>query len=171
MLVNWFDTLIFIIIIISFIVGYSSGFIKQLASLAGIILGGMFAGKIASIISPYLIELTKAESYIVKPLSYIIAFISIVIFFFILGRVIHKLFKVIQLNLLNRLIGAIFSAAKWIIIMSIIVNIISTIDIKEVIIKKDIKENSKTYPYIKAITPYFIPFLDFERSNKEQISK
>lgn len=171
MLTNWFDTFIFIIIIISFIVGYTSGFIKQLASLAGIILGGMFAGEIASIMSPYLIDFTKTESYIIKPFSYIIAFICIVTFFFVLGRVVHKIFKVIQLSFLNRLVGAIFSATKWIIITSIIINIISTIDIKEVILKKETKENSKTYPYIKAITPYFIPFLDFERNNKEQVSK
>lgn len=158
---NWFDVIILIIIIGSSIRGFSSGLIKQLASLAGLILGAIFAGQAASFIFPYLKEIINGEDYFIKPISYLLAFICIMIIFLLLGKILQGIFKAIKLNFINKLAGAFFSTAKWLIIISIIINLLSEFDSKEYILKKDVKENSKTYSKIKNIAPYFIPFLDF----------
>lgn len=164
---NWFDIAIFVIIIAAAIKGYISGFIKQLASLAGIIAGAIFAGKIAGFITPYIHDTTQTNNYIVEALSYFIAFLIIVIAFLLLGRIVQGMLEAVKLNFINRLAGVVFSAGKWLIVLSILLNVIVELDQKKIIIKPEIRENSKTYPYIKAITPYFIPFLDFDFQNQE----
>jgi len=139
----------------------------QLASLVGLIVCAIFAGKIAQILSPYIISLTGASDYAIKALSYLSAFILIMIVFLIIGKLLDSFFKAVKINLLNRLAGSVFSAAKWLIIISILLNLIVSVDKNEHLIKADIRENSLTYPYVKAITPRFIPFLVFDFDNGE----
>lgn len=164
---SWFDVVIYIIVIVAAVKGYTSGFVKQLASLAGIILGAIFAGKIAGIISPYIGGVTQANNYIVEALSYFIAFLIIVIAFLFLGRVAQGVLQAVKLNFINRLAGVVLAVGKWLLVLSILLNVIVELDRKKRIIKPDVRENSKTYPYIKAITPYFIPFLDFDFKTQE----
>lgn len=160
---NWFDLVILCIVVLASIKGYISGLVKQLASLAGLIVGGIFAGYVAGFISPYILELTGVSDHIIKPLSYFFAFLGILIAFWFLGTVIQSILEFAKINTLNRLAGSLFSVLKWLILISVLLNIIVELDAKDRIIKKNIQESSFTYSYVKAITPYFIPFLDFEK--------
>lgn len=165
---SWFDIVIYVIVIVVAIKGYISGFVKQLASLAGIIAGAIFAGTIAGFIAPYIHDSThSSNNYIVEASSYFIAFLIIVMVFLLLGRVVQGVLEAVKLNFINRLAGVVFSVGKWLIVLSILLNVIVELDQKQRIIKPEIRENSKTYPYIKAITPYFIPFLDFDFQNQD----
>jgi len=159
---SWFDLVILVLIIFSLIRGYMSGLVKQLASLVGLIVCAVFAGQVASFISPYLINITSSSGYIIKPLSYVVAFVIIMLFFLFLGKLIESFLKAIKINTLNKLAGSVFSVAKWLIIASILLNIVIGLDKDAKLISQDIRENSYSYTYVKAITPYFIPFLGFD---------
>lgn len=143
----------------------------QLASLAGIVACAIFAGQVATIISPYIISLTNASPHILKPLSYVSAFILIMVGFIFLGRMIQGILETIKLKSLNKLAGGVFSSAKWLIVISILLNIIVEIDKSNKIIKDDVRQNSHSYPYIKKLTPYFIPFLEFDSHSEKENSK
>jgi len=164
---TWFDLVVFAIIIFAVVRGFISGLIMQLASLAGLIVCAFFAGQIAALISPYIIELTKSSGYLIKPISYLCAFILIMIAFLLLGKLLEGVMKTVKINFVNRLAGGAFSVVKWLIVVSILLNLIVGIDKNEKIIKAEVKEKSYTYKPVKAITPYFIPFLGFEPDKEE----
>lgn len=142
-----------------------SGFVMQLASLCGLVLGAFFAGKLSGYIAPKLIELTGGAAHLIGPLSYLIAFALIIIVMLLLGKAVQSLVKAMELNLLNRLAGALFCSLKYLLLFSIVLNLIIEIDQGEVIIKKDVRENTYTYTYIQQIAPFAIPYLKFDWVN------
>ncbi len=84
---NWFDIVVIVLILITLIKGFFSGLVMQVATLAGLILGAIFAGKLSELIAPELIKLTDASPHIIgPPLSYIIAFIAIIVILFLAGK-------------------------------------------------------------------------------------
>ena len=56
-----------------------------------------------------------------------------------------KLFKLISLGWLNRLIGGVFGAVKWVLIVSIIVLCVDMLDSVLHFIRPEIKESSILY--------------------------
>lgn len=159
---NWFDLVVALIIILSMIRGLFSGLVMQLATLAGIILGAIFAGKLSEYIAPELIKITDASPHIVGPLSYILAFVAILIGLFFAGKLIESFVDAIKMTSLNRLAGGIFCAAKWIIIFSILVNLLVEFDQEEKIIKENVRNESYTYPLVTEVAKTVIPYLRFD---------
>jgi len=165
---SWFDVVISFIVILSLIVGFISGFVKQLASLVGIVAGVLFSGQLALKINPVLHRfLTETPDRIIQVISYIVAFLAIFIIFTLVGLIIRKMLKLLQLNIIDHMAGSVFCALKWLLVASVFLNVILVLDVKQRIIKPDVRENSLSYPYIKSITSYFIPFLDFDKPEED----
>ena len=159
---NWFDIVVILLILITLIKGFFSGLIMQVATLAGIILGAIFAGKLSEFIAPELIKLTDASPHIIGPLSYIVAFMAIIVALFFTGKMIESFMNALAMNTLNKLAGAVFCAAKWIILLSILLNLIVEFDQDKKIIKEDARNNSYTYPLISEVAKTVIPYLRFD---------
>ncbi|MBB4037190.1 membrane protein required for colicin V production [Dysgonomonas hofstadii] len=159
---NWFDIVVIVLILITLIKGFFSGLVMQVATLAGLILGAIFAGKLSELIAPELIKLTDASPHIIGPLSYIIAFIAIIVILFLAGKMIESFMDALAMNTLNRLAGAVFCAAKWIILTSILLNLIVEFDQDKKIIKEDVRSQSYTYPLISEVAKTVIPYLRFD---------
>lgn len=159
---NWFDILILVIVIVSFLSGYASGLVMQIASLAGLLLAAIFAGKLAGIFAPKLIAITSTSPHIIAPLSYIIAFILIIVAILFVGRMLTSFIKAIHMNTLNKLAGATFCCLTSIILVSILLNLLVQFDQNSVIIKEDVREHAHTYPLIMETAQMIIPYLRFE---------
>ena len=132
---NWFDLVVIVLVLITLIKGFFSGLIMQVATLAGLILGAIFAGKLSESIAPELIELTDASPHIIGPLSYIIAFIAILVALFFAGKMLESFMDALAITTLNSIAGAVFYAAKWIILLSIVFNLVVEFDQDKRIIK------------------------------------
>lgn len=160
--INWFDILIAVVLIATLIKGYSSGLVMQIATLAGVILGAIFAGLLSEFIAPTLLAWTKAEPHIIAPLSYIIAFILIFIVLVLLGRSLQSIIKVAKINILNRIAGAIFCSLTGIIGLSILLNIVIEFDKDKRIINENVRTQSYAYPFVKMASPLIVPYLKFD---------
>jgi len=159
---NWFDIIIAIILVYAFFRGYRSGFIKQLASLAGIIACILLSSKVSFLILPYLREWGSIPQNLVEPAAFITSFLLIFAVFMILGHMLQTIINTIKLGLLNRLAGAALSIAKWFFIISVIINLLERIDKDRTLIPEDISEKSKTYRYIKPLAPEIATYLKFD---------
>ena len=162
---NWFDLVVIILIALTLIKGFFSGFVMQVAMLAGVALGAVFAGKLSEFIAPKLIEWANVSPHILAPLSYIVAFLAILIGLFFVGKLIESFIKAIQLNTINRVAGALFCSLKWVLIFSIITNLLIEFDQDKRIIKQDIRETSFIYPLITETAQTVIPYLRFDWIN------
>ncbi|MFV0419573.1 MAG: CvpA family protein [Dysgonomonas sp.] len=162
---NWFDLIVVILIVLTLIKGFFSGLIMQVATLAGIILGAIFAGKLAAIIAPRLITLVDGSPHIIGPLSYIVAFAAILVALFFVGKLIESFADALKMTALNRLAGALFCTAKWIVLLSIVLNLLIEFDQNKNIIKEDVREESYTYPFVSEVAKTVIPYLRFDWIN------
>jgi membrane protein required for colicin V production len=137
------------------------------------VLGAIFAGRLSSVIAPWLIEFTGASPHIIGTLSYVIAFLLILVALFFAGRLLQSFVNAIKMNTLNQLAGALFCCAKWVILFSILMNLIVELDRDKHIITEDVRENARTYPVIIDIARTVIPYLRFDwiKEPKEDYSE
>lgn len=161
-----FDIVILLLASVTLLVGFLTGFIMQVSLLAGVILGAVFAGQLATLITPKLLEWTGASPHIMGPLSYVIAFILILFGLLFVGKLVQSLLKAVKINFLNRLAGALFGVFTCLIIVSIVLNIVIEIDQDQTIIGENTRKNAYTYSLVKDIAPTAIPYLRFDWVNR-----
>lgn len=160
---NWFDFIVLGILALSFIKGYKSGFVMQLATLAGFVVSAIFAGKLSELVAPKLIEfIDDIPAYIISPLSYTIAFILILVAFFFVGKVFESLLKFVMLGFINKLLGAVFSATKWVLVFGILLSLLSELDKNKTLFKEEFRDKSLTFNPIMKVAQSVVPFLKFD---------
>lgn len=156
---NWFDICIFIVSLYSILKGYQTGFVKQLASLAGLIVAAILSGQLSYIVLPFM---SKLSDQFAEPLSYIASFILIIAVFALIGHMLHEILETIKLGTLNKLAGAVLCFSKWILLISITINLIEKLDTNKTLITDDFRSKSATFEMVKAIAPKIVPYLKFE---------
>lgn len=158
---NWFDICIFIVIIYCIIKGYKTGLVKQLSTLAGLIVGAVLSGKLSILILPYVQHIKQIPHYISAPLSYAITFLIIISAFYLLGTMMEEILKTVKMGTLNKLAGVALCLTKWLFAISIILNLIVQADEHHQLITPKIQNGSSTYKYIQPFAPKLVPFLKF----------
>lgn len=158
---NWFDICIFIVIIYCIIKGYKTGLVKQLSTLAGLIVGAVLSGKLSVLVLPYIQHIKQIPHYMSAPLSYAITFLIIISSFYLLGTMMEEILKTVKMGTLNKLAGVALCLTKWLFAISIGVNLIVQADEHHQLIAPKIQNGSATYKYIQPFAPKLVPFLKF----------
>lgn len=179
-MMNWFDITVIIILIIAFFSGMQKGLLMQVAGFGAIILGIVFAGKLAKRILPELIKQIDMTPNTASVVSYILAFALIVIAIGFAGKLLENFFRAINLSFINRLLGAILAVTTTMVVMSVVLNLALILDRKEEIITPALKKDSFFYARVQAVVPAIVPYLNDEvwkqyipeeyRENKEKKS-
>ena len=151
--------LIIIVAIIGALVGYYQGAIKQIANLAGIILGLVLAVMAYGKFGKVLADFTGTE----QTTANIIAFIAIVVLFpIVLGlvaTVLTKAVKAIHLSFINRLAGAVVGAVGYLLILSVAFNVYDFITSKGGTNIESLPQRDSLYYTVKHASQKFIPDL------------
>lgn len=159
---NWLDIIVAVVVVYSIFKGYSSGLIKQLASLVGVIACILLSGKVSLIILPYLREWNIFPDSLVEPAAFIMSFLSIFAVVTLLGYMLQTILESIKLGFVNRIGGIVICLAKWLIVLSLVLNLVERMDKNHNLISEDISEKSKTYPYVRPLAPAITPYLKFD---------
>ena len=171
---SWFDIIVFLVLLGAFIKGMRKGLAMQIAGLAAIVIGAIFAGKAANIILPYLLEIINISSNVAVMLSYAIAFIIIVVGIKIIGRMLHNLFEALYISFLNKILGAALGVVSASLVLSILVNLAVILDTEQDIITERIKTETFFYSKIQKAAPIIVPYLKeeiWEKHIQERIQK
>ena len=171
---SWFDIIVFLVLLGAFIKGMRKGLAMQIAGLAAIVIGAIFAGKAANIILPYLLEIINISSNVAVMLSYAIAFIIIVVGIKIIGRMLHNLFEALYISFLNKILGAALGVVSASLVLSILVNLAVILDTEQDIITERIKTETFFYSKIQKVAPIIVPYLKeeiWEKHIQERIQK
>ena len=150
---NSLDLFIFIPIALGFVFGLFKGLVKELASLASIVLGIYGAKLLAPLVSSILVQTFEFSPKTAQPLSYLFVFVAIVIGLLMLAKMLDKVFDTMSLGGLNKLFGGVFGALKYAIIMSVLLNVFDAIDSRFSILKAETKENSTGYKPLMKLAP------------------
>lgn len=148
---NYLDILLLLPLLYGAYKGFSRGFVIEVATLLGLILGVYVAIKFSDYTENILRDFLDISS---KYLSYIalgVTFLLVVVAIYLLGKMLTKLVDIVSLGLVNKLLGTVLGIAKSFVILCIILLIVDALDDKFQFMNKEVKENSLFYN----------PFLNF----------
>jgi membrane protein required for colicin V production len=119
---NFFDGIIIAITLILAVKGYLNGIVKEVAGLVGIIGGLFLASKLFHSTGVYinsnLFEIPNKSA--VDLVGFITVFVGFWLLSVFIGFLIAKILKISALGALDRILGFIFSGAKFFLLVSII---------------------------------------------------
>ncbi len=171
---NWIDLIIVVLLILALVTGFINGFVKEVASLAGLILGIWGAIKFSSFTAAKLYDWFDMTGQYVGIIAFIITFGIIVVIIHFIGILADKLVDAVSLGFLNRILGIVFGLFKTVLILSVVFVILNAIDARRPFLPKDTIENSTFYNPISDIAPAIFPIIgegnfnqSFDRFKKE----
>ncbi len=146
---NWIDLIALALCVFFFIRGIQKGVIAQIFSLAAIILGVYF-----SLFQPIDFFNNATETIGVKgnwsePTLRVITFILVYVIVILLGKLLTKLFKVVSLGSLNRLVGGLFGLLKAALIIFILCFLIRFTEAKTGMVHVEALHESQTYKILQ----------------------
>ena len=81
----------------------------------------------------------------------------------LIAYMLSKLLALIKLGIINKLIGAVFGAFKWLLVLSLVLNFIAMANNFAPIVENKAVKDSVLYKPIENVIPNVVPFLDWEQ--------
>ena len=114
------DILILVILGVFLVKGVLRGLLKEICSLLGLVLGGVFAFTLYPMLAATLGHAFGFSERINNGLAVLAIFLGVVLVFAVIGMLLHRFVKVILLGGVNRLAGALFGLIQGVVILSLV---------------------------------------------------
>lgn len=156
---NWIDIAIVVVLILSMVMGFINGLVKEVASLAALILGIWGAIKFSSFTAAKLYDYFDMTGQYVGVIAFIITFAIIVVIIHFIGIVADKIVNAVSLGFVNRILGIVFGLLKSVLIMSVFFVVLNVINDKRHFLPEDKIEESIFFNPISDIAPVIFPII------------
>jgi membrane protein required for colicin V production len=156
---NSIDIVLGLLLAFGVIQGFRKGFILELASLVGLILGVYGAIYFSHFAAGLLESITNWEAYTVELVAFIATFLVILIAIALIARLFTKIINWAALGILNRLLGAVFGLFKIALFLSIFLLFLNSFNREFSFLSDEKKENSLLYESVAGIAPMLLPKL------------
>lgn len=159
---NFFDILTLVALAWAVISGWRSGFISQLLSLAGMILGIILALRYGAAVG----AMFGIDSRFSVVAGFLITFVAILIVATILSRLLAKVLKFIGLGWVNTLLGILLSIVKGLLVLSLLYAAIYSLNLNSQLIEPDYFDNSISFDIVRKCAE---PLFNFWNEAKQAI--
>jgi membrane protein required for colicin V production len=156
---NYIDIIIIIILALAMVRGFINGFVREIASLAALILGIWGAIKFSSFTAARLYDYFDMTGKYVGIIAFMITFLIIVVVIHFIGLLVDKLMEAVALGFVNKLLGIAFGLLKSVLIMSVVFVVLNAIDQHRAFLPKEKIEGSMLYSPISDIAPAIFPII------------
>lgn len=129
--------------------GFKNGLIYEIASMVALVLGCWMAYRFSDWFA-----LMIVGSDLARPLAMILTFAVVVLLVHLLGRGVQKVVKLAVPKGVDRIFGLLFGAGKVLVVASVILYLVQSLDRMEIILKNETKQQSLTYKYVEPIVPH-----------------
>jgi len=120
--VNWFDIVLILLVALSVVTGFRTGFTRAgigfIAAIVGIYFGFWSYGIVAARVRDHVSSLQIANL-----IGFLVIFVGVVILGSIVGLILAKLFKWVGLSWFDRLLGGVFGVVRGSIIVAALVTV------------------------------------------------
>jgi membrane protein required for colicin V production len=171
---NYIDIIIIVALGFAMVMGFINGLVKEVASLAALILGIWGAIKFSGFTAEKLYDYFDMKGQYVGIVSFLITFGIIVVVIHFIGVLVDKLVDAVALGFINRLLGIAFGLLKSVLIMSVVFVVLNVFDERKPFLPKEKIEQSMLYNPISDIAPAIFPIIgeggiyqSFERFKKK----
>lgn len=139
------------------IVGFRKGFLKQLASLLGLVAGLLIAKALyATVAERVFLPLTDSLT-VAQGIAFVVIWLAVPLAFLLLASLLTKAMEAVSLGWVNRLLGAVLGALKAALLVSLLVCVVEYIDTDNTILKKTKKQESVLYYPMEKFAGLFLP--------------
>lgn len=156
---NVIDIILLALLILATIQGLRKGFISQIISIISIIVGLWASCKFATITGEYISQWIEGSEQMIRIISFALILIVVVIVFTLLGKSLEAILKFAMLGWLNKLLGAIFSILKGLLILGIIASFIDATLTSFNIVRPGIIAESQLYDIISKFGNSIFPYI------------
>jgi membrane protein required for colicin V production len=156
---NWLDAIIVVVLILSLVTGFINGLVKEVASLAALILGIWGAIRFSSFTAGKLYDYFDMTGRYVGVIAFLITFALIVVLIHFIGILADKVVNAASLGFINRILGIVFGLLKAVLIMSVFFVVLNALDARRSFLPKKTIEESKFYNPISDIAPAIFPII------------
>jgi membrane protein required for colicin V production len=148
-------------IVWGFYKGFKKGLIVELASILAIILGVYACSKFSDTVANFLGSNlhTHISSLYLTVISVAIVFIGILILVSFLAKRIQKLAEALFLGIANRILGGIFGAFKWALLISMLLYLFDILNAKASFVSGEVLQQSWVYTHLVLLAPWVMPTL------------
>lgn len=157
---NYLDIVIVIPLIWGAYKGFRKGFIIEIASLVALILGIWGGINFSSYAATFLSSTFNISNKIMPLLSFIVTFIAIVIVVFFIAKMLERVVKMVALGIVNRIAGMVFGMLKFGIIISVLLNLVNTIDAEISFVDSNTKSSSILFQPLSTFSSTLFPQLN-----------
>lgn len=158
---NWIDIVVIALLIAAAIWGIYKGFLAQLISILGVVIGIWGASKLTPAVSAWAIDFFGAQdsASAIKIASFILIVVLIIIVCHLIGKLLEKVMNLTVLGGLNKFLGAVFCILKVALILvavaSLVDNGLETMNVEV----PEVLKASKAYAYLNAAADKIMPFV------------
>ena len=156
---NWIDAIIVVLLILSLVRGFTNGLVKEVASLAALILGIWGAIRFSAFTAEKLYDFFDMTGRYVGIIAFLITFGIIVVIIHFVGIIADKIVDAASLGLINRVLGIGFGLLKSALLLSVLFVILNAIDARKPFLPKETIEGSIFYSPISDIAPAIFPII------------
>ena len=160
---SFIDIAILIALVYATWKGFSKGFIIELFTFLALFLG-LYAGiHFSDFMSDVLLDNFEIKNEYLPTISFTVVFLIVGAMVYFGGKAIEKVIKIVQLSLVNKLMGIVLGLIKMIFIIGSVVLLIESYDEKGDFVSQETKSESILYEPIKNAVVMAIPA--FEESS------
>lgn len=109
--------------------GWITGLLKQAAGMVGFLLGLWLAGTLCATFGDYLGDLTGASHTLGRVVAFTLIWVCVPLSLVLVAHLLSRLLDIIHLGLLNRLGGALLGAAKYVLMVSVLFNVLDRVSV------------------------------------------
>lgn len=148
---NWIDILLVIPLAYAAWKGFRKGFIIELFTLLALLVG-IYAGiNFSDWTAGFIQKQFEFEGRYLPVIAFTLTFLGVAILVYFLGKLIEGMLKLVQLSLVNKLLGLLFGTIKVLYILSIVLVLVETYDERGNFISEEVKDASLLYhPVVKT---------------------
>ena len=152
-----FDIIIAVILIFGFIRGLMKGLFVEVASLVALIAGVYGSIHFSYYVGDYLKTKVGWEEQYISLVAFAATFAIIVLVVSLLGRILTKVADFAFLGWLNKILGGIFAALKYALIISIVLLLFDRFNNTIPFIDQEAKKSSILYEPVRRLAPALFP--------------
>ena len=131
-------TLLDILLCWMIFIGWKKGVVRELATLAGVLLGLWASVHLSQQVAPMLG--LGGESAVL--IAFIVIFLAALVVAYLMGKLVESIMKAVKLSVVNRLLGAVLGACKALVVLSILLSFVLMIDTNSMLISQDVRQRS-----------------------------
>lgn len=154
---NAVDLIVCLILALALWNGWRQGFIVQICSLGGIVVGIWLASRFGTEVGGWL----HLDEEVAAAGGFVTVLIAAILVVAIAGRLIRRLFHFAGLGLADSLFGAVVSVAKYLLILSVLFSAFDRLNVDYSLVGPRTIEHSRSYRPIMRLSESLFPFLEW----------